>query len=112
MSEVAIKSGNDLTEINLKVADHYGYEAQSNQLIEECAELIQAVNKYRRARGLGQVTPEALIGAKNNLIEEIVDVEIMLEQIKYLMRLCDMDLLKMREYKILRTVERMRGKDK
>ena len=102
----------NISDLNIKNAEHYGYEAQSNQLIEECAELIQAVNKYRRARGLGQVTPEALIGAKNNLIEEIVDVEIMLEQIKYLLRLCDMDLLKMREYKILRTVERMRGKDK
>jgi hypothetical protein len=31
--------------MNLETAKYYGYEAQSNQLVEECAELIQAVNK-------------------------------------------------------------------
>ena len=37
-----------ISEMNLETAKYYGYEAQSNQLVEECAELIQAVNKYRR----------------------------------------------------------------
>lgn len=36
-----------ISEMNLETAKYYGYEAQSNQLVEECAELIQAVNKYR-----------------------------------------------------------------
>ena len=39
----------NLSEENKKIGKYYGYEAQSNQLVEECAELIQAVNKYRRA---------------------------------------------------------------
>lgn len=44
-----------ISEMNLETAKYYGYEAQSNQLVEECAELIQAVNKYRRVEtGLGQ----------------------------------------------------------
>ena len=34
-----------ISEMNLETAKYYGYEAQSNQLVEECAELIQAVNK-------------------------------------------------------------------
>ena len=38
----------DLDKLNLEIADYYGYEAQSNQLIEECAELIQAINKHKR----------------------------------------------------------------
>lgn len=99
-----------LKELNRKVADHYGYEDQSNQLIEECAELIQAVNKYRRARGLGQATPDKLMDAKDNLLEEIVDVEIMLEQIKYLLGFNGYDLLIARSKKIYRTIERMEGK--
>ena len=33
------------------IADHYGYEPQSRQLIEEMAELIQAVCKHNRAFG-------------------------------------------------------------
>ena len=43
-----------ISEMNLETAKYYGYEAQSNQLVEECAELIQAVNKYRRARQVPQ----------------------------------------------------------
>ena len=48
-----------IREMNLETAKYYGYEAQSNQLVEECAELIQAVNKYRRVEtGLGQPVAE------------------------------------------------------
>ena len=56
-----------IREMNLETAKYYGYEAQSNQLVEECAELIQAVNKYRRVEtGLGQgiVEPHLLQGIK------------------------------------------------
>ena len=72
---------------NLEVADHFGYEIQSEQLVEECAELIQAVNKYRRARGTGQPTTLSEEAAFRNLVEEIADVESMLEQIKYLLNI-------------------------
>lgn len=53
-------------------------EAQSNQLVEECAELIQAVNKYRRVEtGLGQpVAEDKKAIARDNLVEEIADVEV------------------------------------
>lgn len=97
----------ELKELNCKVAEYYGYEAQSNQLIEECAELIQAINKFRRARGLGQATPADLMAAKDNLIEEIADVEVMLEQIKYLLHIPEIDILAVRKNKMSRTLERM-----
>ena len=94
----------DLTQENKKIAEHYGYDAQSNQLIEECAELIQAVNKYRRAND--KATAES---AYYNLLEEIVDVEIMLEQIKHLLIIPEDDIQCMKLYKINRTKERMAG---
>ena len=48
-----------IREMNLETAKYYGYEAQCNQLVEECAELIQAVNKYHRVEtGLGQPVEE------------------------------------------------------
>lgn len=47
----------------------YGDFNQENMAIEECAELIQAINKKHR-------------GLKHNIPEEIADVEIMLEQLK------------------------------
>ena len=83
------------------IADHYGYPAQSNQLIEECAELIQAVNKYRRAR-----TKEEQEKALDNYIEEMADVEIMLEQMKYLLRVKEEQMDKVKQYKLKRTIER------
>jgi NTP pyrophosphatase (non-canonical NTP hydrolase) len=47
----------------------YGVFNQENMAIEECAELIQAINKKHR-------------GKQHNIPEEIADVEIMLEQLK------------------------------
>lgn len=55
-----------------KIADYYGLYAQLDMLQEECAELIQAVSKYKRKR----VT---------NIFEEMADVFIMLDQIIYLL---------------------------
>lgn len=53
--------------------DKWGSEAQINQGIEEMAELIQAVNKFRRNPDVKNL---------ENIAEEIADVEIMLEQYK------------------------------
>lgn len=47
----------------------FGECNQENMAIEECAELIQAINKKHR-------------GMEHNIPEEIADVEIMLEQLK------------------------------
>jgi len=70
-----------------KIAEHYGYEKQCKQLIEEMAELMVALNKYDRADKADISTPKKFLDLnhlKNNVYEKIADVEIMLEQIKYL----------------------------
>lgn len=54
--------------------EKYGKEPQCRQAMEECAELIQAINKCLRYQNKEE--------CKNNLIEEICDVEIMLFQLK------------------------------
>lgn len=100
----------NISDLNIKNAEHYGYEAQSNQLVEECAELIQAVSKYRRARGTEQETPLKEQVALDNLIEEIADVEIMLEQIKHLLKIPEEDLLAYKQFKVNRTKERIEGR--
>ena len=91
----------------IEIADKLGYEEQSMQLIEEMAELTQAINKYRRYND----TEELL-----NLIEELCDVNIVLEQVIYLLskKIKDEindDLLKYFndnvEYKINRTKRRI-----
>lgn len=98
-----------ISEMNLETAKYYGYEAQSNQLVEECAELIQAVNKYRRVEtGLGQpVAEDKKAIARDNLVEEIADVELMLEQVKYLLQIPEEEILAVKTFKVNRTRERM-----
>lgn len=98
-----------ISEQNKETAKYYGYEAQSNQLVEECAELIQAVNKYRRVEtGLGQpVAEDKKAIARDNLVEEIADVELMLEQVKYLLQIPEDELLAVKTFKVNRTRERM-----
>ena len=98
----------DISEELKQIADYYGWDAQSNMLIEECAELIQAVNKYKRANGSGQPMAEyhsSLVF--DNLIEEIADVEIMLEQIKHLLKVPEEEIHTTKVFKIIRTKEKM-----
>lgn len=64
-----------------------GKDALLWQIQEECAELIQAVAKYNRCRGIGQITEVFKQEAEQNLVKELADVEICLEQVKFLLNL-------------------------
>ncbi len=74
-----------------KIADPYGFEAQSVLTIEEMSELIKAITKYKRVTEGGQLPSKSISEeeAIENIIEEIVDVEIMLEQVKYLLNISE-----------------------
>lgn len=50
--------------------------------------------------------------AFDNLKEEIVDVEIMLEQIKYLLEIDEEEMAAIKLYKVNRTMERINARDK
>ena len=73
------------------IGRHYGYDTQSRQCIEEMAELTQAINKYWRTelqRGKNLYNPwDGYMPNDSeeyyNLVEEIADVQIMLEQMKF-----------------------------
>ena len=80
----------------------YGDEAQINQGIEETAELIQAINKFRR-----NPCEEALKGIE----EEIADVEIMLEQYKLIYEISDKDISQHKSQKLHRLVDRLGDED-
>lgn len=87
----------------IAIADTYGYDAQSRQLIEEMAELTQAINKAWR---MGNDFDNLLV-QKRNIKEEIADVTIMLEQIKYLLQISDSDINEIIEQKLSRQLERI-----
>ena len=93
----------------LEIARYYGFDAQTNQLIEECAELIQAINKYKRQFLRGQPTGfrPGMLEPREQIVEEIADVEVMLCQMKYLLGIEQEEIDRVKERKIERTFERM-----
>lgn len=66
------------------IADYYGLELQLNQTVEECGELAQAIAKYNRVTGRGYDTNVTSEEAKEHLIEELADVQMMVAQMTYL----------------------------
>ena len=64
-----------------EIAGHYGAYPQSIQAVEEMAELTQALTKFWRYKGADADKLEEL---KENIFEELADVQIMLDQIAYL----------------------------
>lgn len=81
-----------------EIAEYYGLISQMGVLQEECSELIKAASKYLRYG-----TDEK----KNDIAEEIADVEIMMEQIKYLLNLYD-DVQFCRKHKLVHTLDRIK----
>lgn len=79
-----------------QIADHYGLNNQMMQAIEEMGELTQAIVKVYR---------NGLDNERDGLIEELADVEIMIEQLDYL--LGDNQIEKVKEYKINRQINRI-----
>ena len=80
----------------------YGKEPQCRQAMEECAELIQAVNKMLRYEDR-PAEPEYYA----NLVEEIADVEIMLYQLKVMFNVSDDEVFKVKIQKAKREKERL-----
>ena len=94
-----------------KIACHYGYEAQSRQCIEEMAELTQAINKFwRKQLNCGKKplndVPFGTI-EENNIEEELVDVYIMILQMKYLHKISVLEFETAVKRKLDRQLRRM-----
>lgn len=81
-----------------RILEHYGIESQRRMLVEECAELIQAISKVER-NGSTTKTIE-------NLFAEIADVEIMLEQVKH--HYSKWGTERLIDYKLNRQLERIK----
>ena len=93
----------ELMQMNLQNAEFYGANRQSNQLIEECGELIQAVNKWKRFYFFNEVAWNPV----HSVMEEIADVEVMLEQIKHLLNLPEQTINEIKVAKVKRERNRI-----
>ena len=87
------------------IADRFGIAAQLDQTVEEAAELIQAINKYKRAT-LNGITPnkEKWAKCRENMIEETADLQVMIFQLQYLL---DFDIEDMAFGKVARQLKRI-----
>jgi hypothetical protein len=82
-----------------KAVKKWGIEAQLDMLVEECGELIVAIQKFRRGRGA------------TNLLEESADVQIMLNQVPFMFPDCTGYFKNQSRYKIKRLRKKLRGND-
>ena len=85
------------------IADFYTLETQSRQLNEELAELIQANSKYLRYSD-SDVEWQYL----QNICEEVADVQIMIEQMLYLLDIDTQAIEEIKMKKIDRQLERIK----
>ena len=93
------------------IANHYGFESQSRQLMEECGELAQITNKvWRLTKELLNNHEKALdyVKAEDNLVGEIADVSIMIAQIQELLGISDARIVDMVDFKLKREIERIK----
>lgn len=101
-----------MTEKIEQISEHYGFDSQSRQCIEEMAELTKALNKFWRKNllcGQMRLTPELLNRLKQtpeykDVLEEVADVHIMIMQITHLLQL---DIMPMIDFKLQRQIERI-----
>jgi NTP pyrophosphatase (non-canonical NTP hydrolase) len=77
---------------------HYGTNDRVRLLMEECGELVQAGNKILRYPDSNKT--------RDNLLEEMVDVSIMIEQVRMLFNYSDIEWNRMEQYKVNRCKKR------
>lgn len=98
-----------------QIANNNGFEITSRQLIEEMAELTQAINKFWRIQldeGKRSFADAWIYSPEeNNICEEIADVEICLEQLKIILTSRG-KIKRIKILKIKRQLKRIREKNK
>ena len=88
----------DLYERNIK---YHGIEQETTIAMEECSELIQAISKCKRYGCINKY--------RENLIEEMTDVLIMIDELKMIYQISDVDISDRRQYKMNRQSYRIKN---
>lgn len=89
-----------------KQAEQFGIENRLLQCTEECGELIQALSKYQRVLQGDKTCQTDMIHAEYMIAEEMADVEICIEQLKYLLG-NEREVRERKLYKFDRTEQRL-----
>ena len=84
-------------DLMLAAITKWGIDSQIDMVIEECAELINAIQKWRRGRK-----------TEDEVLEEGVDVGLCLEQLKLILHKPSSDWEKVRYDKLVRLERRLK----
>lgn len=90
----------------IEQAELFGLENRLLQCTEECGELIQALSKYQRILQGDKTCQTDMAHAEYMIEEEVADVELLLEQIKYLLGNIE-QVKQIKAEKIQRTAQRL-----
>ena len=92
----------------LGIIEYFGLKKQLRKFQEEVDELKEAIIVYDLKKSVEYEIPlTEIIGCKEHIAEEFVDVMILLKQIYYYFALSECDLKKIEEEKIERTLKRI-----
>ena len=90
----------------LDIAKYYGIK-QIPLVIEEMAELTQALTKYMRITQFGQPVRKIMDEVQDNIKEELSDVIVMLIQLQHLFNIDNATINKIADEKLKRTLQLM-----
>jgi len=95
----------ELLEKNIKIVDHYGVKNQIPVWIEEMSELTKVLCKWSRIydRLEGDIDSNLL----NALKEEIADVVVCIDQLRYMINYDEYELMEQYKNKVERQIKRI-----
>lgn len=96
-------------EDNLKIVNHYGVKAQIPVWIEEMSELTKVLCKWFRK--YDKLEGDINLQLLSDMKEEITDVTICLDQLKYVIQYMEDDLMKEYKWKVDRQLKRIAGEE-
>ena len=94
---------------NIDIVEHYGVKAQIPVWIEEMSELTKVLCKW--ARKYDQLEGDLNMQLLNSMKEEITDVTICLDQLKYIIRYPEDELERDYKFKVDRQLARISGEN-
>ena len=95
----------------LEIINHYGLNHQQRKLEEEVFEFQEAITKFEMVKDDVSYARE-LIQLRNNIIEELADVHLLMNQIQEYYKIQDEEVLGVYVGKLERTLVRMKDESK
>ena len=95
----------EILEKNISIVNHYGAKKQMPIWIEELSELTKVICKWLRK--YDQLEGDISESLLNDMKEEITDVTICIDQLRYILNFTEDDLMQEYKFKVERQLKRI-----